>query len=91
MRVSGTSTDVTPPDKLKKNVELRNVPPTIEPNIILNRVTVTASRRPKNISVTRVITLASPNLIHGEGRGMSISSRCRTTPRATINERIVIL
>jgi hypothetical protein len=58
--------------KPKKNVGLRNVPPIIEPNIILNRVTVTASRRPKNISVTRVITLASPNLIHGEGRGMSI-------------------
>ena len=75
----------------QKNVRLRNVPPTIEPNTILNRIAVRASRRPKNISVTRVITLASPNLIHGEGRGMSISSRCRTTPRATINERIVIL
>jgi hypothetical protein len=86
-----TNTDITPPDKLKKNVGLRNVPPIIEPSIILKRVTVTASRRPKNISVTRDITLARPSFIHGEGRGMSVSSRCRTTPRAIINERIVIL
>ena len=86
-----TKTDVIPPDRLKKKVGLRNVPPIIEPSIILKTVTVTASRRPKNISVTRVITLASPSLIHGAGRGMSVSSRCRTTPRATIKERIAIL
>ena len=81
----------TPPDRLKKNVGLRNVPQRIEPRITLNRVTVNASRKPRNTSVTRVITLASPSLIHGEGNGMSASRRWRTTPRATINARVVIL
>ena len=84
-------TEATPPERLKKNVGLRNVPLIIEPSITLRKVTVSASRKPKNIKATRVIILASPSLIHGEGRGMSTSNRCRTTPRAIIREREAIL
>ena len=79
-----------PPDRLKKNVGLRNVPQRIEPRITLSKVTVNASRKPRNTNATRVITLASPNLIHGEGKGMSASSRWRTTPIATIKAREAI-
>ena len=79
-----------PPTRLKKNVGLRNVPKRIEPIMTLRRVTVSASRNPIKTSVTRVITLASPNLIHGEGKGMSASSRWRTTPIATIKAREAI-
>ena len=61
----------TPPDRLKKNVGLRNVPQRIELRITLNRVTVNASRKPRNTSVTRVITYASPSLIHVKMLGFS--------------------
>jgi hypothetical protein len=79
------------PNRLKKNVGLRNVPPTIEPRKTLSKVTSNASRKPKNISVISVITLARPSLIHGLGKGMSESTRCRTTARATIKESKGIL
>jgi|SaaInlStandDraft_2_1057019.scaffolds.fasta_scaffold05095_3 hypothetical protein len=79
------------PNKLKKNVGLRNVPPTIEPRNTLSKVTINASRKPKNISVISVITLARPSLIQGLGKGMSASTRCRTTARATIKESKYIL
>ena len=81
----------TPPARLKKNVGLSNVPQRIEPRRTLNTVTINASRKPRNTIVTRVITLANPSLIHGEGNGISASKRWRTIPRATINARVVIL
>ena len=73
--IAMVKTAVIPPDRLKKNVGLRKVPQIIEPRITLKRVTVNASRKPRNTSATNEITLANPNLIHGEGKGISASKR----------------